>query len=459
MKYFREDDNVKLVLKMIPLHFLLLLMSCHSDGYAPGSSTSDTSLISITPIPEPTPTADYNGPVFGDSSPRPTCSGESINDVTLNWNAPAEMGTFSHYEIFGRPKNEGIFSFSEAWTADSNYLYLGKVESDTRSFNIKSLAQDTEYVFGVNTYAVFEEEIIRRAPELALATVECATAEELLPQDCPIGYIPVPRNIAVGVHYDFCVAKYEMKNVGGIATSQADLTPWVSIAQTDSIARCHELNAIDDSHGTYAVISNPEWMAIARNVEQVPENWSNNSPGVHPGVMARGHSDNNPTSALVANADDALGYVGTNGNSAAQAANSGWEQRRTLELSNGEIIWDFAGNVWEWVDWQVTPAKKAYRSTDGLPTSNFLDFKFLDRLIGENADDQMLPSTFMPVFTSLTRSNGLGGYLAGNNSSGGAVLRGGGKNGIADAGTFALYLGVSVNNAGTNFGFRCVLRP
>ena len=161
----------------------------------------------------------------------------------------------------------------------------------------------------------------------------------------------------------------------------------------------------------------------------------------------------------MANADDALGYVGTNGNSAAQAANSGWEQRRTLELSNGEIIWDFAGNVWEWVDWQVTPAKKAYRSTDGLPTSNFLDFKFLDRLIGENADDQMLPSTFMPVFTSLTRSNGLGGYLAGNNSSGGAVLRGGGKNGIADAGTFALYLGVSVNNAGTNFGFRCVLRP
>ncbi len=37
---------------------------------------------------------------------------------------------------------------------------------------------------------------------------------------CPEGYIPVPGNAEYGTG-DFCVAKYEMKNVGGVAKSQA----------------------------------------------------------------------------------------------------------------------------------------------------------------------------------------------------------------------------------------------
>ena len=409
-------------------------------------------------------TPEYVEPVFGVNAPRPSCTSATISKITVSWNAPAEAGIFSDYEVYLLPKSAGNFIFSDAgdaskgaWAGESNYLLGGRISNDEQTFTIENLSQDTEYIIGVNTYYYINGQTIRRAPLPVFATVECATAEELLPNECPENYLPVPRDLTVGVTHDFCVAKYEMKNVGGIATSQADLTPWVSISQTSSQATCSALN-IDNSYGQYALISNPEWMNIARNVEQIAANWSNSNPGVHPGVLARGHSDNSPANALIASTDDLIGYINT-GNNAAQAANAGWEQRRTLELSNGEIIWDFAGNVWEWVDWQVAPAKKAYRATDGQSTSAWLDFKVLDRLIGENADDQMLTSTFMPGFSTLGGANGLGQYYAGANNSGGAAFRGGLWYSSTNAGAFALHLIYSASSTDTVIGFRCVVRP
>ena len=64
-------------------------------------------------------------------------------------------------------------------------------------------------------------------------------------------------------------------------------------------------------------------------------------------VIYSGHSDNAPANSLVADDSDANGYAGTG-----QANPS--NQRRTLTLSNGEVIWDMAGNVWEWTSGQTT---------------------------------------------------------------------------------------------------------
>ena len=58
----------------------------------------------------------------------------------------------------------------------------------------------------------------------------------------PTGFIVVPGSSTYGTE-DFAVAKYEMKNVGGVATSQAADTPWVSISQTDSITECSALGS------------------------------------------------------------------------------------------------------------------------------------------------------------------------------------------------------------------------
>ena len=123
--------------------------------------------------------------------------------------------------------------------------------------------------------------------------------------ECPAEYIRVPANSDVGVDNDFCVMKYEAKNGNNDplnspelnkAISQADKTPWVEINQNDSRTACKALNSesgnsnINDDtgdDGTYALISNPEWMALARNVESVPENWTSGT--INTGCIKRGN--------------------------------------------------------------------------------------------------------------------------------------------------------------------------
>jgi len=147
---------------------------------------------------------------------------------------------------------------------------------------------------------------------------------------CPSGYIVVPGSSTYSTS-DFCVMKYEAKNVSGIATSQASGTPWTDITQTSAIttsaAACSGCHLINES----------EWMTIAKNVLGVASNWTGGTVGS--GSMYIGHSDNSPANALVADAGGD-GYFNT-GNT------TGSTQRRTLTLSNGEIIWDLAGNVFE----------------------------------------------------------------------------------------------------------------
>jgi phosphatidylserine/phosphatidylglycerophosphate/cardiolipin synthase-like enzyme len=88
------------------------------------------------------------------------------------------------------------------------------------------------------------------------------------------------------------------------------------------------------------LITNDEWMTLARNIEMVPENWSSGVIGS--GYIYSGHNDRDPARALEASIDDTDSYYGTN--------NTTGNQRRTLTLTNGQIIWDLPGNVWEWTD-------------------------------------------------------------------------------------------------------------
>ena len=158
---------------------------------------------------------------------------------------------------------------------------------------------------------------------------------------CPTGYIPVPGSGTYGTN-DFCVMKYEAKNVGGVATSQAASTPWVSISQTTAISTAAA--ACTGCH----LITEAEWMTIAQNVLSVASNWDNGA-GTHAvgtGYIYSGHNDNVPANA-VAVTNTADGYSDT-GNASPS------NQRRTLTLSNGEVIWDLAGNVWEWTSGTMT---------------------------------------------------------------------------------------------------------
>jgi hypothetical protein len=161
-------------------------------------------------------------------------------------------------------------------------------------------------------------------------------------------WVAVPGDPSFGTN-DFCVQKFEAKDVGGIPTSQAAQSPWASITQTASIAACRALGPHFD------LISNEEWLTIAANIAQVPSNWSSGIIGT--GTVNRGHSDNNPASACGASSDDALAWVHTDC-SPKDSNGDVWRQKRTHTLSTGALIWDISGNVSEWTSYTVPSGAK-----------------------------------------------------------------------------------------------------
>jgi hypothetical protein len=260
---------------------------------------------------------------------------------------------------------------------------------------------------------------------------------------CPTGYISVPANAGLGMS-SFCVAQFEMKNVGGIATSQAASTPWVSITQTASKTACTAI-------GTgYDLISNPEWMVIAFEIEKTAANWSGAIPVVGTGVLNRGHSDNSPNTALaVTDINDP--YIGT-GNTPAQAVGSGWEQKRTHTFSNGQVIWDFAGNVWEWTDWSLGGGLTAGPTNC---TAAWTQFPVVS-CAGLAAADYMPGNPGGVIAANYNSTYGLGRFYGGN---GGAAQRGGFWFGGADAGVFSFWIHNHSAVEAPGVGFRCVFRP
>lgn len=58
-------------------------------------------------------------------------------------------------------------------------------------------------------------------------------------------------------------------NASMVAESRSSWTPWVSITQPQAITECNSLWA------WYHLITNNEWMTIARNIEANSQNWAN----------------------------------------------------------------------------------------------------------------------------------------------------------------------------------------
>src|SRR5665647_1914491 len=248
---------------------------------------------------------------------------------------------------------------------------------------------------------------------------------------CPTGFIVVPGSSTFGTS-DFCVMKYEAKNVSGVATSQATGAPWVSITQTTSLSTATA--ACSGCH----LITEAEWMTLAQNVLSVASNWSSGSVGS--GYIYSGHNDNNPANALAADTNDANGYSGT-GNSSPS------NQRRTLTLSNGEVIWDMAGNVYEWT---------SGTTTGGQPGASGYTWRQWNALsVPGSLYPNPYPSYANPSGGSWTSSQGIGKISS--NSDEGAVrgfLRGGAWSIGSNAGVLTLILNNSPSYPYTFFGFR-----
>jgi len=79
------------------------------------------------------------------------------------------------------------------------------------------------------------------------------------------------------------------------------------------------------------------WKVLAKNIASNPANWSGGAVGS--GYIYSGHNDGSPANAITPSTDDSNGYANT--------GQTTGNQKRTLFTSEGNAIWDLAGNVWE----------------------------------------------------------------------------------------------------------------
>lgn len=261
--------------------------------------------------------------------------------------------------------------------------------------------------------------------------------------ECADGFIKVPKNSDY-IESNFCVAKFEMKSDGqGGAQSSASGTPITNLTKSSAISFCQQLGA------GYDLISNAQWQTIARNLASVNENWVTGSVGAT--GMFRGHSDNSPAS-LLAVSDENDGYDGTSNNSG-QSQGSGLEQKRSHKLTNGEIIWDFAGNALEFVKDSNNTVYGSDVKISQITMSTHTNVGSLDDGELRSAKSQFGPKL---DHTSLGAAEfgGLGGSVL--NASAGAVLRGGAFGNGTDSGVFYVSLFFSNSVSDGTIGFRCV---
>ena len=253
-------------------------------------------------------------------------------------------------------------------------------------------------------------------------------------QVCPIGYIQVPP-LPPYTTRDFCVAKYEMKNNGyGAATSVATGTPWVSINRASARSACQNLGAGFD------MISNDQWQTIARNIAGVASNWSTGT--VASGELNRGHSDNSPANSLAASTDDNDPCNGT-GQTCSRTV---WDkQRRTHNLSNGNVIWDFAGNVAEWV-------------TNDSNVSNGVD-GYMSTMSGGDIRQTSYGADSATICASPSTTPYCGMGFGGFNYTAGAISRGRSWGDGPSSGVFTANLNTPSTASLVNLGFRCVFVP
>ena len=230
--------------------------------------------------------------------------------------------------------------------------------------------------------------------------------------------------------------------------------PWRNINADDSSSECSSLGS------RYDLISNGEWMAIARDIEGVGANWSTGTVGS--GCLKRGGS----THANLCGSDPHSG-----GPSVSLHPRRGLNRNSNsiLTLSSGDQIFDFSSNVAEWVDWDSTISGLQKGPDCRGDTTELKDYTCID--LTSNA--QYRPSVI--TYTSVSQGVGLWETEA---APGRALLRGGHwnvyQNNIAHSEyKVGLYhinniytQDISANfgtnsdaNVGLYVGFRCVYRP
>jgi prepilin-type N-terminal cleavage/methylation domain-containing protein len=255
---------------------------------------------------------------------------------------------------------------------------------------------------------------------------------------CPSGFIVVPGSSTYGTS-DFCTMKYAASQASAtVPISQAGSAPWVSISQTNAISYSANVAGCTGCH----LITEPEFMTIAQNVLSVASNWSSGVVGS--GYIYSGNNDGTPANALAADSNDANGYAGTGNTSPSN-------QRRTLTLTNGEVIWDLAGNVWEWTSGTSTTGQPGITGEVGYAWKEWTSVT----TNGTNPTNPSSAGTNLSNAGTWNSGKGVGQlYSWSGESAVRSFRRGGAWGGGGTAGVLTLALNSVPSDTGTTIGFR-----
>lgn len=219
----------------------------------------------------------------------------------------------------------------------------------------------------------------------------------------------------------------------GNIKSQSNGLPIRYLNQYSTIVACQSIGA--------HLITNNEWMAIARNIETQSSNWSTNTVGS--GYIYSGHNNNSPTTAIIASVNDSDGYINTFDNSG-----SGATQKRNIVISNGQVIWDLSGNVWEHVNKANTLNGSGYATNKTSITGCGDPASWSEWLTCSD-------KTFGTSNINWGSNQGVGGVWYGQGEADNVFLRGGAWHNGAYTGIFIITLHWKALNSDSNVGFRC----
>ena len=242
----------------------------------------------------------------------------------------------------------------------------------------------------------------------------------------------------------------------GTVVSTPEGSPIARITQPQAKSACENIGG--------HLITNNEWMTLARNIEMVPDNWSSGVIGS--GYLPRGNTN--------------LGGAGSSLNPEGTGLT-----KRTLTLTNGQIIWDLPGNVWEWSDDTIQRKDQpdVFNTSDDSEfndgwTSNYVDYskgggvsqylkyddlgnttlKYKDLfLLTSGTYKAMMPN-------NTTVDTGIGRMYTYSNRSdtsttGYVFLRGGNWYNGTLTGLLALFFHYGASSQYYSIGFRCAVVP
>jgi hypothetical protein len=280
----------------------------------------------------------------------------------------------------------------------------------------------------------------------------------------PNGWMKVPGDSRFGTS-DFWVMKYEAKCAdasGNLLTSptesnyqtyHAGTTPCTSAnlryvtsapagypitripqsivgVENDAVEYCQSIGA--------HLITNNEWQTISWNIQNIASNWSGGYVG--DGYVGRGNSNNAAHASIALAGDDDVVY---------DTGYADFIHRRAHELSNRQVIWDTAGNVWEWTNDVIVGTSEPYGGGAGWQWREF------NAITNWGAMTQQF---FGPIDSGWNVAHGVGRILSWDgtaNASSYTFLRGGAWNSGPYAGVESLDLSIGLTSMNGSFGFRC----